>query len=66
MFTQILGFRHHGIEYWETSDPESAATVKQCAADGEDPTCSDSNLISQGPDSAHGYVSSWSPYLASF
>ncbi|KAF7375336.1 Alpha/beta-hydrolase [Mycena sanguinolenta] len=43
-FPMLLGYRHHGVEYWQTSDPAIAATLKQCAPDGEDPTCSDSKL----------------------
>ncbi|THH15224.1 hypothetical protein EW146_g5209 [Bondarzewia mesenterica] len=35
-----LGFRHHGIEYWQSSEPPSAEMTRQCAPDGEDPTCS--------------------------
>ena len=31
-----------GVEYWTYLDPSSAATTKQCATVGEDPTCSDS------------------------
>jgi hypothetical protein len=31
-----------GVEYWETVDPATASTTKQCAPDGEDKTCSDS------------------------
>ncbi|TFK53449.1 alpha/beta-hydrolase [Heliocybe sulcata] len=49
---QSLGYRHHGIEYWQNPDPPSAATTVQCAADGEDPTCSDS-VPSGGINAAH-------------
>ncbi|PPQ86551.1 hypothetical protein CVT25_007209 [Psilocybe cyanescens] len=49
---RILGYRHHGIEYFQTPDPATPATTKKCAADGEDPTCSDS-IPSQGLDDAH-------------
>ncbi|KAF5351321.1 hypothetical protein D9758_008016 [Tetrapyrgos nigripes] len=47
-----LGYRHHGIEYWQNPDPASAQTTKKCAADGEDPTCS-ASIPSQGIDQAH-------------
>ncbi|EPQ56302.1 alpha/beta-hydrolase [Gloeophyllum trabeum ATCC 11539] len=40
--SQAEGYRHHGIEYWQNPDPPSAANTKERAADGEDPTCSDS------------------------
>ncbi|KAJ6468240.1 Alpha/Beta hydrolase protein, partial [Mycena sanguinolenta] len=43
-FPMLLGCRHHGVEYWQTSDPAVATTLKQCSPDGEDPTCSDSEL----------------------
>jgi len=49
---QTLGYRHHGIEYWQTPDPASASTTRECAASGEDPTCSDS-IPSMGIDTAH-------------
>jgi hypothetical protein len=49
---QSLGYRHHGVEFFQSPDPASAATTKQCAADGEDPTCSDS-IPSAGIDAAH-------------
>jgi len=47
-----LGYRHHGIEYWQTPDPPSAANTRECAADGEDPTCS-ASIASEGIDLAH-------------
>ncbi|TFK62377.1 alpha/beta-hydrolase [Pluteus cervinus] len=34
------GYRHHGIEYWQTKDPSSASVVRKCDPSGEDPTCS--------------------------
>jgi len=49
---RILGYRHHGIEYWQNPDPASAATTKQCAADGEDPTCS-ASIPSGGINAPH-------------
>ncbi|TFY75363.1 hypothetical protein EWM64_g8649 [Hericium alpestre] len=47
-----VGYRHHGVEYWQKLDPPSAANTKQCAADGEDPTCS-ASVPSQGINLAH-------------
>ncbi|KZP24470.1 alpha/beta-hydrolase [Athelia psychrophila] len=47
-----LGYRHHGVEYWQNPDPATAAHTVKCAADGEDPTCSASNP-SLGIDLAH-------------
>lgn len=44
-----------GVEYWLTQDPASATITKQCAADGEDPTCS-ASVPSQGIDVAHTLV----------
>ncbi|KIJ52461.1 hypothetical protein M422DRAFT_243247 [Sphaerobolus stellatus SS14] len=36
-------YRHHGIEYWSLPlEVISAADTKACAADGEDPACSNS------------------------
>ncbi|KDQ61472.1 hypothetical protein JAAARDRAFT_150196 [Jaapia argillacea MUCL 33604] len=52
MLPQALGYQHHGIEYWQNPDPASPSTVKQCAASGEDPTCSDS-IPSAGIDVDH-------------
>ncbi|EPQ56301.1 alpha/beta-hydrolase [Gloeophyllum trabeum ATCC 11539] len=52
MRPQDLGYRHHGIEYWQNPEPSSAANTKECAADGEDPTCSDS-IPSTGINAAH-------------
>ncbi|KAJ7122136.1 Alpha/Beta hydrolase protein, partial [Mycena epipterygia] len=46
-FPQLLSFRHHGVGYWQTSDPAVADTLVQCAPGGEDPDCSDS-LFSDG------------------
>ncbi|KAJ7352168.1 alpha/beta-hydrolase, partial [Mycena albidolilacea] len=46
-FPQLFGFKHHGVEYWQTSDPAVANTLVQCAPGGEDPNCSDS-LFSDG------------------
>ncbi|KAF8507970.1 alpha/beta-hydrolase [Hysterangium stoloniferum] len=49
---QAIGYRHHGIEYWSNPDGTTGANTKMCAADGEDPTCSDS-IPSAGIDLAH-------------
>ncbi|KAJ7812707.1 alpha/beta-hydrolase [Mycena olivaceomarginata] len=46
-FRYLFGFKHHGVEYWQTSDPAVADTLVQCAPGGEDPNCSDS-LFSDG------------------
>lgn len=50
-----------GVEYWQNPDPSSPATVKKCAPDGEDPTCSDSIpdkvIQSKTTLEAHLYVS---------
>jgi len=47
-----LGYRHHGVEYWQNPDPASANHTKECAADGEDPMCS-ASILSEGIDIAH-------------
>ncbi|KAF8575204.1 alpha/beta-hydrolase [Ramaria rubella] len=52
LIPQLIGYRHHGVEYWSNPDPSSTANTKQCAADGEDPTCSDS-IPSTGINVAH-------------
>ncbi|KAF9494889.1 alpha/beta-hydrolase [Pleurotus eryngii] len=37
----VLGYRHHGVEYWQNPDPATSDNVKQCSTtNGEDPTCS--------------------------
>ncbi|KAJ6598584.1 alpha/beta-hydrolase [Mycena sp. CBHHK59/15] len=46
-FSTLFGFRHHGVEFWQTSDPAVADTLEQCAAGGEDKTCS-ASLFSDG------------------
>jgi hypothetical protein len=54
-----LGYHHHGIEYWQTTEPESQARVEdttvQCDPEGEDPRCSLS-VPSRGINSAHTRV----------
>ncbi|KAA1470190.1 alpha/beta-hydrolase [Dentipellis sp. KUC8613] len=54
MLPTSIGYRHHGIEYWQSSDPipPSPDTTKECAADGEDPTCS-ASVPSHGINLAH-------------
>lgn len=47
-----LGYHHHGIEYWLSSDPSSKDTTFMCSADGEDPSCS-ASIPSQGITPAH-------------
>ncbi|KAL0948168.1 hypothetical protein HGRIS_010780 [Hohenbuehelia grisea] len=49
----ILDFRHHGVEYWQFTEPAVPANIKSCNADGEDPKCS-KQISSIGGDSAHG------------
>ncbi|KDQ58538.1 hypothetical protein JAAARDRAFT_57461 [Jaapia argillacea MUCL 33604] len=49
-----LGYRHHGVEYWQRPDPASASTTRRCDADGEDPTCSTMNP-SRGLNVAHDF-----------
>jgi len=39
----ILGYHHHATEFWQTPDPATATTTKQCDTSGEDPSCSASN-----------------------
>lgn len=41
-----------GVEYFQFIDPSLPATIRQCAASGEDPTCSDL-ILSMGIDAAH-------------
>ncbi|EKM82241.1 hypothetical protein AGABI1DRAFT_112309 [Agaricus bisporus var. burnettii JB137-S8] len=47
-----LGYRHHGIEYWQYTTPASEETTRACAVDGEDPTCS-ASLPTKGINPAH-------------
>ncbi|KAJ7701144.1 alpha/beta-hydrolase, partial [Mycena rosella] len=51
-FPQSAGYRHHGVEFWNFADPSSPANTKECAAAGEDQTCSDA-VPSEGVDAAH-------------
>ncbi|ETW78686.1 Lipase, class 3 [Heterobasidion irregulare TC 32-1] len=60
----VLGYRHHGMEYWMKSDPPSPSTVLVCAADGEDPTCS-ATVLSQGINAAHVSVNTQQNYSSS-
>ncbi|KAH6909359.1 Alpha/Beta hydrolase protein [Coprinopsis sp. MPI-PUGE-AT-0042] len=56
MIPARLGYHHHGIEYWQTTEPGSQARVEdttvQCDPDGEDPRCSLS-VPSRGINAAH-------------
>ncbi|KAF9496685.1 alpha/beta-hydrolase [Pleurotus eryngii] len=52
MIPKKLGYRHHGIEYWQHTDPPSAESTTQCSADGEDPTCS-ASIPTMGINPAH-------------
>ena len=68
VFKVILTSPHLiGVEYWQNPDPSSPATVKKCAPDGEDPTCSDSIpdkvIQSKTTLEAHLYVSFFSKNL---
>ncbi|KZP24469.1 alpha/beta-hydrolase [Athelia psychrophila] len=47
-----LGYKHHGVEYWQNPDPATAANTVKCDADGEDPACS-ASIPSAGIDIAH-------------
>ncbi|KIJ41480.1 hypothetical protein M422DRAFT_255385 [Sphaerobolus stellatus SS14] len=50
---ELVGYRHHGTEYWSLPlESISAGNTRVCAADGEDPTCSDS-IPSAGIDLDH-------------
>jgi hypothetical protein len=40
-----------GVEYWQSPDPASSVTTKQCSGD-EDPTCS-ASIPSTGINTAH-------------
>ncbi|KAJ7189503.1 alpha/beta-hydrolase [Mycena pura] len=52
MIPTALGYRHHGIEYWQHVDPPSPSTTLRCAASGEDPCCS-ASIPSGGITPAH-------------
>ncbi|KAJ7830429.1 Alpha/Beta hydrolase protein [Mycena olivaceomarginata] len=49
---RILGYEHHGTEYWQFKDPglftSPATTVTKCIGK-EDPACSDSILMAVNP-----------------
>ncbi|KAJ7616865.1 alpha/beta-hydrolase [Mycena polygramma] len=47
-----LGYHHHGIEYWQHTDPPSSHTTLRCAGGGEDPACS-ARIPSGGVTPAH-------------
>ncbi|KAF8578195.1 alpha/beta-hydrolase [Ramaria rubella] len=46
------GYRHHGIEYWQNTEPASENATLRCADDGEDPDCS-ASIWSTGVNVAH-------------
>ncbi|KAJ4000028.1 alpha/beta-hydrolase [Lentinula boryana] len=52
MISQSLGYHHHGIEYWQNSEPATVTNVVKCDAHGEDPNCSLS-IPSSGVNDAH-------------
>ncbi|KAJ4468246.1 Alpha/Beta hydrolase protein [Lentinula aciculospora] len=52
MIPQSLGYHHHGIEYWQNSEPPTVENVIKCEDQGEDPNCSLS-IPSGGVNDAH-------------
>ncbi|KAJ3975207.1 alpha/beta-hydrolase [Lentinula raphanica] len=52
MIPRYLGYHHHGIEYWQSSEPAIVENVVKCKSDGEDPKCSLS-IPSGGVNDAH-------------
>ncbi|KAF8143475.1 alpha/beta-hydrolase [Mycena galopus ATCC 62051] len=57
LIPRILGYEHHGTEYWQFKDPalftSPASTLTKCIG-GEDPGCSDS-IFSTGINPAHWF-----------
>jgi len=47
-----VGYRHHGVEYWQNPDPASENSTRRCAEQGEDPECS-ASIPSTGVNIAH-------------
>ncbi|KXN86217.1 putative feruloyl esterase A, partial [Leucoagaricus sp. SymC.cos] len=47
-----LGYHHHGVEYWQYTNPASEDTTRACDPDGEDPQCS-ACIPSKGINPAH-------------
>ncbi|PPQ76888.1 hypothetical protein CVT24_008744, partial [Panaeolus cyanescens] len=41
----IMGYAHHGTEYWISTDPANSVNIVSCDPSGEDNTCSNSNTI---------------------
>jgi hypothetical protein len=56
MIPSMLGYHHHGVEYWQYASPPSDSTTVQCDMSGEDPKCSLS-VPSRGITIAHTNVS---------
>ncbi|TFK62383.1 alpha/beta-hydrolase [Pluteus cervinus] len=52
MIPITVGYRHHGVEYWQYLEPSSPFTVRQCNNGGEDITCSTS-IPSSGINAYH-------------
>jgi len=52
MIPTLLGYHHHGVEYWQFIDPPLPVTTKQCGAHGEDLLCS-ASIPSGGINVAH-------------
>jgi len=52
MIPKLLGYHHHGVEYWQHEDPPSEETTVKCDINGEDPCCS-ASIPSQGINAAH-------------
>ncbi|KII92719.1 hypothetical protein PLICRDRAFT_482426 [Plicaturopsis crispa FD-325 SS-3] len=47
----LYGYRHHGTEFWQYTEPPNAANTMQCSG-GEDASCS-ASIPSTGINSAH-------------
>ncbi|KAJ2934112.1 hypothetical protein H1R20_g2991, partial [Candolleomyces eurysporus] len=60
MIPGILGYHHHGVEYWQYASPPSNSTTVQCDMSGEDPKCSLS-IPTRGITIAHTNVILWDP-----
>jgi len=52
MIPTLLGYHHHGVEYWQHEDPSSEKTTLECSGEGEDIRCS-ASVPSKGINSAH-------------
>jgi len=53
MVPRLLGYHHHGVEYWQFVEPPVAATTVKCDPDGEDLLCSACIVPSGGINAAH-------------